>query len=391
MIPLMKSAFLHEKQTIKALCTFLLDSPQLSMGPQCRKFEKAFAKFQGSKDAVLFNSGGSANLCMIQTLLNLGRLKKGDPVGFSALTWSTNVMPLIQLGLDPIPVDCDTNYLNVTVNDLKKTHKSHKLKAFFGTNVLGFAGNLDEIKIFCEEKGIVFIEDNCEGLGTNLNSGMTGSFGDMSSFSFFVAHHMSTIEGGMVCTNDMELSQMLRIVRANGWDRNLSAIDQHNIRKKNNIISEFDAKYTFYDLGYNVRPTEITGFIGNYQLQFLKENIKARESNFLKIYEIYQENPDLQNVKVDHLKTISNFSFPIIAENRKLREFYMQQFSGAGIEIRPMIAGDITRQPFFKKYIKGTFHIPNVRFLHECSFYFGNYPELTNTDIETIKSCIIKY
>ena len=387
----MKSAFLHERETLKALSDFLLGSPILSMGSQCRKFERSFAQFQGSKDAVLFNSGGSANLCMIQSLINLGLLNPGDKVGFSGLTWSTNVMPIIQLGLDPVPIDCNLEMLNVSSDELKKAHQANNLKAFFATNVLGFCGDLDNIRDFCTENSIIFLEDNCEGLGSELASGKAGSFGKMASFSFFVAHHMSTIEGGMICTNDDELGQMLRVVRANGWDRNLTARQQHNWREKHAINSEFDAKYTFYDLGYNLRPTEITGFIGNYQLQFLENNIKCRQENFLKIEQFYNQNADLIKVNHQHLKTVSNFSYPIVAKTKKLRDLYMSQCSGAGIEIRPMIAGDITLQPFFRKYCKNKYHIPNVNFLHQNSFYFGNYPELTQTDLETIISCLLKY
>ena len=149
--------------------------------------------------------------------------------------------------------------------------------------MLGFVGDLDKIKKVCEERDIILIEDNCESLGTQLPSGKAGNFGLGASFSFFVAHHMSTIEGGMVCTNDEEFAEMLRIVRANGWDRNLSASQQIKWRKKYNITSEFEAKYTFYDLAFNVRPTEITGFLGLFQLQFLDGNIKTREENYLRL------------------------------------------------------------------------------------------------------------
>ena len=149
--------------------------------------------------------------------------------------------------------------------------KNAEIQVLFITNALGFAGDLDVIRQICDERNIILIEDNCEALETELPAGKTGSFGEMASFSFFVAHHMSTIEGGMVCTDDEEFAEMLRIVRANGWDRNLKADQQHKWRKKHNIRSEFEAKYTFYDLGYNFRPTEITGFLGWYQLQFLQQ------------------------------------------------------------------------------------------------------------------------
>lgn len=391
MIPLMKNAFLNEAETKRALAEFIMNAGRLSMDKKCFEFEKVFAEKQGRKDAVLFNSGGSCNLALLQTLKNLGRLKDGDKVGFSALTWSTNVMPIIQMGMCPIPVDVKADTLNVMSENLKETLSKDKLAAMFITNALGFTGDLDVIRQICDEEGIILIEDNCESLGTELESGKAGNFGVASTFSFFVAHHMSTIEGGMICTDDEDLAEMLRIVRANGWDRNLTARQQLKWRKNFNVGSEFDAKYTFYDLGFNLRPTEITGFLGLYQLQFLDQNSKTRESNYFRIENIVKENDELIVLKHDHIKLLSTFAMPIVCKTPALREKYLSQFSGAGIEIRPMIAGNMQKQPFFSKYVSRNFDLPGTDFLHTNGFYCGNYPELTETDLETISSCLFKY
>lgn len=391
MIPLMKNAFINEHETKQALAEFILRADRLSMDKECAAFEKKFAQYQGRKEAVLFNSGGSANLAMLQTLKNLGKLKDGDRVGFSALTWSTNTMPIIQMGLIPVAIDCDPSTLNVMSYNLNERLEQVTIKAFFLTNVLGFVGDIDTIKKICLEKNIILIEDNCESLGTELPSGKAGNFGLSSSFSFFVAHHMSTIEGGMVCTDDEDHAEMLRIVRANGWDRNLSAKQQYKWRRKYNINSEFEAKYTFYDLGFNLRPTEITGFLGQYQMQFLEQNINVRESNYLRLEKIMSENSDLLLLKHEHIKRLSTFAFPVVCKTPELREEYLSRFAGAGIEIRPMIAGNIQRQPFYKKYVKETYQLPNTDILHSNGFYCGNYPELTETDLETISSCLFNY
>lgn len=387
----MKNAFLNEFETKKALAEFILKAERLSMGTKCEEFEKTFAKKQERKEAVLFNSGGSANLAILQALKNLGLLKDGDNIGFSSLTWSTNVMPIIQLGFNPVPIDCEPETLNVMSSHLKQRLNETNINALFLTNALGFTGDLDEIKNICSENNIILIEDNCESLGTELPSGKTGNFGLAASFSFFVAHHMSTIEGGMICTDNEELAEMLRIVRANGWDRNLSALQQIKWRKKHDIKSEFDAKYTFYDLGFNFRPTEITGFLGLFQLQFLDENIKKRKGNFLRLEKNILENRDLIQLNHSHISTLSPFALPIVCKTSELRERYMSQFSGAGIEIRPMIAGNIQLQPFYKKYITKFFNLPGTDFLHSNSFYCGNYPELTETDLEIMSSSLYKY
>ncbi len=236
MIPLMKSTFLHEYDTKAALSEFLLKADKLSMDQMCSRFEQEFAQAQDCKFAVLYNSGSSANLALIQSLKNLGHLKDGDDVGFSALTWSTNTMPLIQLGLNPVPIDCSPESLNVMSETLLLRLEEVQLQALFLTNALGFVGDIGTIRDLCKGKGILLIEDNCEALGTETGQGKAGNFGLGSTFSFFVAHHLSTIEGGMVCTDDPELAQMLQIVRANGWDRNLTAAQQVKLRRQHKVF-----------------------------------------------------------------------------------------------------------------------------------------------------------
>ena len=390
MIPLMKATFFHEYETRNALADFIRQSDRFSMGEQCAGFERSFAAFHGLPEAMLFNSGGSANLALMQALRNMGRLRPGDKVGFSALTWSTNVMPLIQMGLTPVPVDCSRRTLNVMSGTLLQRLEQADLKALFVTNALGLTGDLDAVKAICEERGILLLEDNCEALGTELASGMAGTFGLAATFSFFVAHHMSTIEGGMVATADEELAEMLRIVRANGWDRNLTAHQQKKWRKTHDVDSELEAKYIFYDLGYNLRPTEITGFLGQAQLEHLPENIRRRQDNYFQFQEAIRDNDDLIVLDTSHLTTVSSFALPVICRTPELRTRYLFNFAGAGIEVRPMIAGDIQRQPFYAKYVDQTYDLPETGFIHDCGFYCGNYPELTATDIETILGCLTK-
>lgn len=391
MIPLMKNTFLNEYETKKALADFILKAPRLSMSNKCLEFEKEFGKFQKRRESILFNSGASANLAVLQALFNTGKLKKGAHIGFSALTWSTNVMPIIQMGFIPVAIDIEPKTVNVMSYNILERLKEVKLDAFFATNVLGFTGDLEKIKEICDANKIILIEDNCEALGTELPSGKSGNFGACSTFSFFVAHHMSTIEGGMACTDDSETAEMLKIVRANGWDRNLNATEQYNIRKRYDIRSEFEAKYTFYDLGYNMRPTEITGFLGLIQLQFLEENINIRENNYFRLEKIAKNNPELITVEHNHISKLSNFSYPVICKTKELKEKYFSQFSGAGVEIRPMIAGNIQKQPFYKKYVKRQHDLPNTDFIHDCGFYFGNYPELNEFDLETLSNCLKLY
>lgn len=388
---LIKNAFLEDAETKRALADFIMTAEKLSMGERCAAFEKAFAAKQGRKEAILFNSGGSANLAMFQALKNLGWLQDGDAVGFSALTWSTNSMPIIQMGLKPVAIDCDVDTLNVMSHNLEERLAEVKLKAFFATNVIGFAGDLGAIRELCDKNNILFLEDNCESLGTELPQGKTGNFSLGSSFSFYVAHHMSTIEGGMVCTDNEEFAEMLRIVRANGWDRNLYPHQQTKWRATTQgAESEFYSKFLFHDLGFNFRPTEITGFLGLYQLQFLDRNIKTREQTFLRCEQIIKDNDDLLSVRWDHINVVSSFVIPVIGKTVALRDRYLEKFLNAGVEVRPMIAGNIQKQPFHKKYVAETYPLPNTDFLHTNSFYSGNCPDYTEKEIQIIMSCLRK-
>ena len=326
MIPLMKNTFLNEYETKKALADFLLQANRLSMGEKCFEFEKKFAKIQGCNDAILFNSGGSANLALLQTLKNLGKLHAGDRIGFSGLTWSTNVMPIIQMGMIPVAIDCEPSALNVMSYNLIERLASTELQALFITNALGMTGDLDQIRDICFDNNIILLEDNCESLGTELPEGRSGNFGLASTFSFFVAHHMSTIEGGMVCTSDEEIAEMLRIVRANGWDRNLNSGQQYKWRNTYNIQNEFEAKYTFYDLGFNFRPTEITGFLGLSQLHHLSMNVEKRIENHIFLENVLKKNPDLIQLDHSHVAVFSSFAFPVLCKEPEMRRKYCCSF-----------------------------------------------------------------
>lgn len=386
MIPLIKSTFYNEKKTKKQLCEFILKAEKLSIGKQCRIFEQRFASYQERKYCVFVNSGSSANLALIQALLNLGRIKKGDAVGFSALTWSTNVMPLIQLGLKPVPIDVELDTLNVSKRTLDQAVKKYPIKMLFLTNLLGFCSDIDLIKAYCKQHKILLIEDNCESLGTIYKGKKLGNWSMASTFSFYVGHHMSTVEGGAVVTDDEELLTMLHLVRAHGWDRNLTEEKQLFLRVKHNVNSTFYSRYTFYDLGYNFRTTEIQGFLGNNQLRYLPTIIKKREQNFLFMAkQIYKRTDLFYPIRFDHITTVSNFAVPVICRTRAIRDALVAACDGI-VEIRPVVGGDMTKQPFFSKYQKVKLATPtkNSELVHIQGLYFGNNPDLTQQEMKKI-------
>lgn len=387
MIKLIKSTFYKEEETKQKLCKFIMSSEKLSIGEQCRKFEKNFASYQGRKYCVFVNSGSSANLALIQALLNLGKIKKEDSVGFSALTWSTNVMPIIQLGLKAVPIDIELDTLNVSSKKLLDVIKRYPIKMLFLTNLLGFCDDIDEIKRICDEKRIILIEDNCESLGTVYKGRKLGNFGLASTFSFYVGHHMSTIEGGAVLTDSDEVDTMLQIVRAHGWDRNLTEEKQLKIRNKFKVDSTFYSRYTFYDLGYNLRTTEINGFIGNTQLQYIDEIIRKRRDNFFIMAKpIYERTNRYYPIKYDHIDFLSNFAIPVICRSQAIRDKLVKKCRNK-IEIRPIVGGNMMAQPFFSKYMPDFIHViknSNAKLVHEQGLYFGNNPELTKKEMSEI-------
>lgn len=375
-IPLMKSTFLGEQESKDALCEFIQTSDKMSMGIEVTRFETRFSLWQGRGYSVMVNSGSSANLVLLQSLLNLGRLSKGDRVGVSAVTWATNVMPVIQLGLVPVLIDVDLITFNISLAEVKK----HDIKCLFITHLLGFHGDIEEMGKYCKENRIILLEDTCESLGTVCNGKKLGNYGLAATFSTFVGHHMSTIEGGLVSTDDSELSTMVRMVRAHGWDRNITEEARAELRTKWDI-SDFNGPYTFYTLGYNVRPMDLQGLIGSIQLKHVDAANENRRKSFLAVRS--SVGPELLVPTQD----VPAFAIPVVCPNKETRDAYVKKFRELGIETRPIVAGNMNRQPFFQTY--STLNpLPNADRIHECGFYIPNHPDLTTEEIDYLSSSL---
>ena len=255
-------------------------------------------------------------------------------------------------------MDCDPHTLNCMSSDLLDRLQTTKLKCFFLTNVLGFTGDLDEIRRICQERDIILLEDNCESLGTELPSGRSGNFGLAATFSFYVAHHMSTIEGGMVCTDDPELAEMLRIVRANGWDRNLDSNQQRKWRTKFDVEGSFRQNIRSTILGIISDQPKSRGLLGNLQLKHLDSTVQERARIHAELDKVARENPELIPLDHSHISILSSFAFPVICRTESARDRYVFQFAGAGVEVRPVIAGNMLRQPFYSQFAKQIYHLP---------------------------------
>jgi len=375
----MRGTFFQEAETKERLIDFIRAASRLSMGEECLAFEKDFAAWQKRIHAIFVSSGSTANLILLQALLNLGRLNKGDRIGFSSLTWSTNVMPIIQLGLVPVPLDCELSTLNVSPQILNKDISN--VQAVFLTNVLGLCDDLSSIATLCKEHNVLLLEDNCESLGSMHKGTLLGNFGLASTNSFFVGHHLSTIEGGMVCTDDADLAEMLIMVRAHGWDRQLSPERQKHLRDTHHI-SNFHALYTFYELAYNARPTEINGFLGHLQLPLLMDTLLKREQQFHQFLARVQERSDVyERPDASQLERVSSFAMAVVCKSPEICKETVQRFQAADVEVRPIIAGDITQHPFYTKYATPV-PCPNAAEIHKRGFYFPNHADLTSEEVQ---------
>lgn len=385
MIPLIKKTFYREKQVKAELTQFIKSAKILSFGKECQKFEDQFSEYQGRKFTLMMNSGSSANLAIIQSLLNLGLIKQHDLVGFSAVTWSTNVMPLIQLGLNPVPIDVEIDTLNMGVAELERVYKKYPIKLLFLTHLLGLCGDLEEIVLFCKKKNIILIEDTCESLGSLYQGKKLGNFGLASTFSFYVGHHLSTIEGGAVATDSKRLAEMLSIVRAHGWDRNMSIDGQKRFRDEHKVNSTFYSRYTFYDLGFNFRATEIAGFLGQIALKGVEEIVTKRENNFLTFAGlVYPLADQYYPLAYAHMDRVSSFALPLICRSPQLRKKLVMRCDNR-IEVRPIVGGSIPNQPFYKKYLENMnlklIKLEKAELIHKQGLYMGNNPDLTKKEL----------
>jgi CDP-4-dehydro-6-deoxyglucose reductase, E1 len=325
-------------------------STRVTMGPKVLGFEKEIAEYFQVSEAITNNSGSSANLLAIAALVNpltKNGLKAGDEVIVPALSWSTTVWPLIQHNLIPVFVDIDPDTLNIDPQAIKEAI-SEKTKAVMIVSVYGNPCDMDSIMEICSDFNLQLIEDNCESLGAYYDGRLLGSFGRIGTYSTYFSHHITTLEGGICTTNDSELAELIRIIRAHGWVR-----ETKNPQKYYEHFPEIDKKFLFVNLGYNLRLTEVGGAMGSVQLPRLKGFVESRRKCARILLEgLSKHNSVLSFQKETPKGEHSWFGFPIIVKSnspfsaKQLREY----LESSGIETRPIIAGNIASQPAVKIY-----------------------------------------
>lgn len=349
----------------------VVKSGKLTMGQQVSAFENEFAAYFGASYGVMVNSGSSANLLAIAalTLKRVNPLKQGMEIIVPTVSWATTYYPVHQYGLTLRFVDVSDSDLNINI-ELVRSAINSKTGGIFAVNLLGQTCDLPSLKKIATENNLYLIEDNCESMGASIDGKSAGTWGDLGTFSFYFSHHINTIEGGMILTDDEELRDILISIRAHGWTRGL-AQNNHVFNKSG---SEWDDLFRFVLPGFNVRPMEIQGALGRIQLSKFDKFLDIRRSNhdhFINKFSI------LENISIQRgLGETSSFGFSIIVNQEcgVSRSTIVEELNRADIETRPIVAGNFLKNPVIKRMeVVTNTQNPVADWIHESGFFLGNH------------------
>ena len=364
----------------------VMASGRFTIGANVAAFEEVFATYHRRQYAVMVNSGSSANLLAVAALFYKKNrpLQRGDEVIVPAISWATTYHPLQQYGLKLKIVDIELETINMDCRQLEAA-VGPRTRAVMGVSILGNPAALDVMRRFADERGLYFIEDNCESMDAELGGKKAGTFGHLSTFSSFFSHHISTMEGGMVTTDDRELFELVKSMRAHGWVRDLP--DDSVIFDKRS--DDFYEAYRFILPGYNVRPIELSGAIGIEQLKKLPAMTAARRKNWALFQKLF--GGDNRFIIQRENGKSSAFSFTIVLnpEAELQRPKIMRALKDADIGFRIITGGCITRHDVIKHYdyecVDG---LPNANLAHDQGFFVGNHPFDLTAQIERLREVL---
>jgi len=363
------------------------DDPKLTHGPLVRKFEEEWSKWLGVKHSVMVNSGSSANDL---TMMALREMKGQGEVIVPPLTWVSDISAVLRAGLDPVFVDIDPRSLAMDTNKILAAI-TPRTRAVFLTHILGYNGLTDELISGLREKNVLLVEDVCESHGATHNGTKVGTFGWASNFSFYYAHHMTTIEGGIVSTNDDELYDILRMLRSHGMVReSYSEVTKNKYRQN---YPDLNPDFIFAHASHNMRPIELSGLLGLEQLKRLDSNNLARTRNLKHFLSIL--NPEIFQIDFKVVGS-SNYAFTLALKkpDMEMRVKVEYALNEAGIEFRRGLSGggNQLRQPYIrgKKGIPTPESMPYTDHVHHFAWYIGNYPELNPEKIDWLGKILMK-
>ena len=358
-----------------------------TMGKNVKSFEKIFSQYVGSQNAVMVNSGSSANLLMIAALFYTKnpklKLKRGDEVIVPAVSWSTSYYPLYQYGLKIKFVDISLETLNYDLDQLESAI-SKNTRVILAVNLLGNPNDFDCINKIIKEKNIILLEDNCESMGATFNNKKTGTFGVMGTFSSFYSHHISTMEGGLIATDDQELYQILISLRSHGWTRGLPTKNLICDDKDDDSLEE---SFRFVLPGYNVRPLELEGAIGIEQVKKLPMIISERRKNAELFKNILTDHPNLIIQKEVGMSSWFGFSIIVRPNSNLSRNELVSKLNHLGFELRPIVTGNFLKNDvikFFDYEVHGD--LKNAEYLDKNGLFIGNHHYPILDAINALKS-----
>lgn len=360
------------------LAKFVLTSDKFTQGQKVEQFEKKWSEWLGCKHSLFVTSGSTANFLLVAAIIEKYNLRRGDKVLLPACTWVTNINPIFQLGLTPIFCDISLSDYSFDIENLKRISEKHPdIKLVFTTHLLGIPANVGKYKKYFPEA--IFIDDVCESHGcVNLNGNKVGSTSVGSTFSFYFGHHMSTVEGGMISTNDAELYDLMKLKRSHGLARVSSNFDSY--AKQN---PEIEKSFLFVTDGYNFRNTELAAVLGLSQLKRLDKFISIRRSNYFEFLKIVNSNDNFYPLE-EHFGN-SCFCFPFICKTKEIKFKLIKLFNKYKIEYRPIVGGNLLKQPYLNYEIECPSETLNVDILHENGIYIGNSQFVSKKDMNYLK------
>ena len=360
---------------IQRLIEWLKKYPRLTKGELTVEFEKKWAEYIGTKYSVFVNSGSSANLLMIYALKELGKLN--GKVIVPSVGWVTTISPLLQFGIEPVMVDADKKTFGIDLEQTEFLLKTEEISAIIFVQVLGVPHYKEELLRLSEKYNVPLMEDSCAALGSSYEDGtMVGQVGDMSTFSFYFGHQFSTIEGGMINTDDEDLYHMLLMLRSHGWGKDLPNDLYKQLMEKNDI-DPFHEPFTFLIPGFNLRSTDLQAFIGLRQVEKADWISEMRTENHIEYAKQLDGHFEFQDWGNDNPCSIS---FGALAESKEHRKEVVNRLVENNIETRIFSAGNLGLHPFWvNRY--GEFHGEVADKIHSRGFFLPNYPELEIDDI----------
>jgi CDP-6-deoxy-D-xylo-4-hexulose-3-dehydrase len=373
-----------DKNDINKLIEWLSQDtiPRLTKGDLTKQLEEKWARKIGSKYSVYVNSGSSSILLSLAALLYSNKLKNKTII-VPSLSWATDISSPMLLGMSPIICDCNLEDLSCDLNYLESIFKLYEPSCFILVSVLGLVPDMEKVVELCKKYDVILLEDVCESMGSKYKDKYLGTFGFASFFSMYFGHHLSTIEGGFINTNDEDFYYTLLMMRSHGWDRDLPESKQKELRNKYSV-NEFESLYNFYLPGFNLRATDLQAFIGLGAIDKLDSYSTIRNKNFFCYLENIKKNDLTLSINQDRF--ISNFAFPVISKNR---EAIVKELTQNNIEVRPLIAGDMSKKPmWYERY--GKIKLPNASIVNEYGFYLPNHQDLKESEIKLISEIINK-